>query len=75
MKSPASGQVLTLKYKDGEKKIIVPPTVAIVTYAPATAGDLKPGEKIFVAFAKKLPDGTLEAPNITVGRNGVNPPM
>ena len=41
--------------------------VAIVTYAPGTRADLKPGAKIFVAAAKKLPDGTLEAPNITVG--------
>jgi hypothetical protein len=69
------GQVLMMKYKDGEKKIIVPPTAEIVTYAPATMADLKPGEKVFVAFAKKLPDGTLEAPNITVSRGGVNPPM
>ena len=64
-----------MKYKDGEKKIIVPPTAEIVTYAPATMADLKPGEKVFVAGAKKLPDGMLEAPNITVGKNGVSPPM
>jgi hypothetical protein len=69
------GQVLVLKYKDGEKKFIVPPNVAIVTFAPATAADLKPGEKIFIGGANKLPDGTLEAPNITVGRDGVDPPM
>src|SRR4029079_5790971 len=69
------GQVLMMKYKDGEKKIIVPPTVEIVTYAPATMADLKPGEKVFVAAAKVLPDGTLEAPNITVSRGGVAPPM
>ena len=69
------GQVLMMKYKDGEKKIIVPPTAEIVTYAPATMADLKPGEKVFVAAAKKLPDGTLEAPNITVSRGGVSPPM
>jgi hypothetical protein len=69
------GQVLVLKYKDGEKKFIVPPNVAVVTYAQASAADLKPGEKIFVAAANKLPDGTLEAPNITVGRDGVDPPM
>jgi hypothetical protein len=70
-----NGQVLTLKYKDGEKKIIVAPTATVVTFVPATAADLKPGAKIFVAFAKKDADGTLEAPNVTVGRNGVDPPM
>jgi hypothetical protein len=69
------GRELVLKYKDGEKKIIVPANVEVVMFAPASIADLKPGETIFVAAAKKLPDGTLEAPNITVGRDGVNPPM
>jgi len=71
----ADGQVLVLKYKDGEKKFIVPANVEVVEFAPATTSDLKPGEKVFVAAAKKLPDGSLEAPNITVGRDGVSPPM
>ena len=69
------GQTLVLKYKDGEKTFIVPANVVVVTYAPATMADLKPGEKVFVAAAKKLPDGMLDAPNITVSRNGVSPPM
>ncbi len=69
------GRELTLKYKDGEKKFIVPADVEVVMFAPATAADLKPGAKIFVAAAKKLPDGTFEAPNVTVGTNGINPPM
>jgi hypothetical protein len=69
------GQVLVLKYKDGEKKFIVPTNVEVVMFAPAILADLKPGEKVFVAAAKKQPDGTLEAPSIVVGRNGVNPPM
>jgi hypothetical protein len=69
------GQTLVLKYKDGEKKFIVPANVEVVEFAPATLADLKPGEKIFVVAAKKLPDGTLEAPAVTVGSNGVSPPM
>ena len=69
------GQKLVLKYKDGEKTFIVPANVEVVEFAPASAADLKPGEKIFVVAAKKLPDGTLEAPGITVGKDGVNPPM
>ncbi len=68
------GQVLTLKYKDGEKKIVVPPGIPIVTYAPADASELKPGAKIFVGAAKQLPDGTFETLRISVGR-GVAPPM
>jgi hypothetical protein len=69
------GQTLVLKYKDGEKTFIVPANVVVVTYASATMTDLKPGEKVFVAAAKKLPDSMLEAPNVTVGRDGVSPPM
>ncbi len=69
------GQKLVLKYKDGEKTFTVPANVEVVEFAPASAADLKPGEKIFVVAAKKLPDGTLEAPGITVGKDGVNPPM
>ncbi len=69
------GQKLVLKYKDGEQTFIVPPDAAVVAFAAASTADLKPGAKVFVAAAKKLPDGTLEAPNITVGRNGVDPPM
>ncbi len=69
------GQKLVLKYKDGEKTFIVPGNVEVVEFAPASAADLKPGEKIFVVAAKKLPDGTLEAPGITVGKDGVSPPM
>jgi hypothetical protein len=73
--SSVDGQELVLKYKDGEKKFIVPANAEVVMFAPASMADLKPGEKVFVAAAKKLPDGTLEAPNITVSRDGVNPPM
>jgi hypothetical protein len=71
----SDGKTLILAYKDGEKTFDVPTNVTVVTYAPATAAELKPGEKVFTAAAKKLPDGTLEAPNMTVSRNGVNPPM
>ena len=65
------GQTLTVTYKDGEKTIIVPPNAEIVTYKKASMADLKPGEKIFIFAAKKLPDGILEAPNISFGDHGV----
>ena len=70
----AQGQVLTLKYKDGEKKIIVPDGTPIVAYAPGDASDMKPGAKIFVGGAKKLPDGTLETGRVAVSK-GAAPPM
>jgi len=69
------GQELVLKYKDGEKKFIVPANIEVVMFSPAAVADLKPGEKIFVVAGKKQPDGTIAAPSIVVGRNGVNPPM
>ena len=68
-------QTLVLRYKDGEKTFEVSPDVPVVTFAPATEADLKPGEKVFSAAANKLPDGTIVASNITVGRNGIGPPM
>jgi hypothetical protein len=68
------GQTLTLKYKDGETKIVVPPNAEIVTYAPGDRGDLKPGVKIF-AVATKQPDGSLQAARINYGKDGLTPPM
>jgi hypothetical protein len=69
------GQTLTLKYKDGEKKIIVPPEATVVTYTTGDKSELKPGTKIFIAAAKNLPDGSLEAPRINYGKDGLTPPM
>jgi hypothetical protein len=69
------GQTLTLKYKDGEKKIIVPSTTPIVSYTATDKSELKPGAKIFIAAATKQPDGTLQTPRVNVGRDGVAPPM
>jgi hypothetical protein len=71
----SNGKTLVLKYRDGEKTFEVSPDVPVVTFAPATEADLKPGEKVFSAAANKLPDGTIVASNITVGRNGIGPPM
>jgi hypothetical protein len=70
-----SGDEITLKYKDGEKKIVVTPETAIVTYAPGSKDELKPGAKIFIAGANRKDDGTLEAASISVGRDGITPPM
>jgi hypothetical protein len=69
------GKELVLKYKDGEKKFIVPANIEVVMFAPAAVSDLKAGEKLFVPGGKKLADGSVEAGRVVVGRNGVNPPM
>ena len=68
------GQVLTLKYKGGEKKIVVTADTVIVSYTPGDRSELKPGAKIFVAGGTKLADGTVETTRISVGRD-VAPPM
>jgi hypothetical protein len=70
----SDGQSVTLKYKDGEKKISIPSGIPIVLYAPGEVSELKPGAKIFVSAATKQADGTLQAPRVNVGR-GVAPPM
>jgi hypothetical protein len=72
------GQVLTVKYKQGdkvdEKKVIVPPDAAIVTYAPADKSELKAGALIIIFGAQKQADGTLQAQAVNVGK-GITPPM
>jgi hypothetical protein len=70
-----NGPTLMVKYKDGEKTIIVPPDAPVVTFAPGDKADLKPGTKIFILAAKKLPDGTLQAARVNYGKDGLTPPM
>jgi len=69
------GQMLTLKYKDGEKKLLVTPKTAIVAYTPGDRAELKPGIKLFIAAAQKQADGSLVAARISYGRDGLTPPM
>jgi hypothetical protein len=68
------GQTLMIKYKDGEKKVTVGPDTPVVTYVPGEKADLKAGAKI-IAFIKPLPDGSFETNRISVGRDGLTPPM
>ena len=68
------GHTLLVKYKDGEKKVVVSPDTPVVTYVHADKSELKAGAKI-IAFFKKLPDGSFEANRISVGLNGLTPPM
>jgi multidrug efflux pump subunit AcrA (membrane-fusion protein) len=72
------GQVLTVKYKEGdktaEKKVIVPPDAAIVAFSPGDKSELKAGAQVVVFGAQRQPDGTLQAPAVNVGK-GITPPM
>jgi len=69
------GPVLTVKYKDGEKKLMVTPETAVVSYVVGSKDDLKPGIKVFIGAAKKQADGTVQTPRITYGKDGLTPPM
>jgi hypothetical protein len=75
MVTGVDGHTLSVKYKDGEKKLIVPPDATIVTYTPGDKSELKPGTKVFIGAAKKLPDGSLETPRVNYGKDGLTPPM
>ena len=68
------GHTLLVKYKDGEKKVFVSPETPVVTYVPGEKSELKAGAKI-IAFVRPLPDGSLEANRVSVGRDGLTPPM
>ena len=67
------GSTMVVKYKDGEKKIVVPPNAPILRYEIGNKSDLKAGARFTVLAATKEPDGTLEASRINVGRDGVVP--
>src|SRR5689334_10633732 len=66
------GQNLLIKYKDGEKKVVVGPDTPVVTYVPGARAELRLGDKI-IAFVKQLPDGSFETNRISVGRDGLTP--
>jgi hypothetical protein len=70
----AGGRRMTLKYKDGEKTVIVPPDAPIVTFEPGERAMLVPGAHILVT-ATMQPDGTLTAARVAAGKNGLVPPM
>jgi hypothetical protein len=74
MVTAVNDHTVTLKYKDGEKKIAVGPDCPVVTYAPADKAELKPGAKVFINAAAKQADGTLSVSRVNVGRDAA-PPM
>ena len=69
-----SGRELSLTFKGGSNKIVVPPGAPIVTFAPAERADLKPGAPVMFGATKNA-DGKLAASRVTVGKDGVAPPM
>jgi hypothetical protein len=68
------GQTITVTYKGGEKKIVVPSDVPVVALVPAAKGDITPGATVFVPTEKQA-DGTLLSGAVLFGKDGVVPPM
>ena len=68
------GHTLMVKYKGGEKKVDVSPDTPVVTFMPGQKSDLKAGAQV-IAFMKQLPDGSFETNRVSVGRDGLTPPM
>ena len=69
------GQNIMVKYKDGEKKVVVPPETPIVAFVSGDKSELKAGAKIIIFGAIKKDDGMLETNRVGVGRDGIAPPM
>lgn len=65
---------LTLKYKNGMQRILVPEDIPLVRAVPGSRADLKTGEYVFL-IAQVKPDGTMLAPRIQVSKDGVKPPQ
>src|SRR5688500_17346382 len=70
----SGGSELTLKYKDGEQKILVTPQTEYFTFVPGSRADLKPGETIF-SGARAGDDGKLTTQRVAVSKDGVKPPQ
>jgi len=68
------GRTLLVKYKGGEKRVDITPDTVIVTFAPGEKSELKAGAKVIAAM-KQLPDGSFETSRVSVGRDGLTPPM
>lgn len=69
-----TGRSLTVTYKGGEKTIVVPPDVPVVTFEPGDRAELIPGAHVIV-FARSEADGALSSEQIAVGKDGLTPPM
>jgi hypothetical protein len=67
------GHTLTVKYKEGEKKIVVPPGTPVVRYEIGDKSELKAGAQVALLNVVKKPDGSLEGARVNIGRNGLAP--
>jgi hypothetical protein len=69
-----NGRSVTVTYKGGEKKIMIPPDVPIVTLVPSSAAEIHPGDPVFVPGDRGA-DGAVHAGVVLFGKDGASPPM
>jgi hypothetical protein len=69
------GGIMTVTYKGQESKIALAPETAVVAFVAGDKSELTPGTQIIIFAATRNEDGTLQAPAITYGRDGLRPPM
>jgi hypothetical protein len=67
------GPMLTVTYKGGEQRIVVPPDAVILAYAVGDRSELKPGAHVAIIGAKPRADGSLDASRVNVGRGDIVP--
>jgi len=67
------GSTIAIRYKEGEKKIVVAPDTPVVRFVIGSAADLVPGAHFAISAASRKPDGSYEVNRISVGRGGVVP--
>jgi len=72
--SMGKDRVLSVQYKGGEKKVLVPENAVVVAFTPTEKSELKPGAPVFVV-SQRQPDGSLAAPRVKVCLHGQVPPM
>lgn len=70
----AHGRTITITYKGGEKRVVVPDDVPIVTYERADKAALAPGANVLINGTRAA-DGTVTAGSVSVGKDGLVPPM
>jgi hypothetical protein len=74
VKSVGKDRMLTVQYKGGEQKVLVPANAKVVVFGPAERSELKKGSHIF-CVAQRAADGSLSAARVNVGLKGITPPM
>jgi hypothetical protein len=67
------GPVLTVKYKDGEQKIVIGADATLRAYVPGDKSELGPGAHVAIVRPEKAPDGSLQASRVNVGLGGMTP--